>query len=179
MLQGQQQGEEGGMGQVEPAKAGQTRNCQGWNFWGLCAVTDPVGCSISPTGSCSWGWPGRNRAGRDELFQHHRDRAHCSPVITRTSAQGCGEGWGWDPSLQASLPIQAHLQCHGAALCVPFPVWSRTGGFKVSPLSVPPSAPLFPGAELCLIQALYLFSFSMHPSGALLRHKIIKMTVPR
>lgn len=84
---------------------------------------------------------------RDELFQHHRDRAHCSPVITRTSAQGCGEGWGWDPSLQASLPIQAHLQCHGAALCVPFPVWSRTGGFKVSPLSVPPSAPLFPGAS--------------------------------
>lgn len=53
-------------------------------------------------------------------------------------------------------------------------------------LSCPPSASpripaafLGPVAELRLVQALYLLSFSMHTSGALLRHKINKMTVPR
>lgn len=158
------------MGQVKPAKVGQIRSCQDWNFCRVCAVPDPglapwsrglfhQPCRELLLGTCGqepgWESPGegngdppcRNPGTGMELFQWHRDTGHPSPVIAGTSSQRCGEGWDWDPSLQASLPAQAHLQCHGAALCVPFPVWSSTGGFKVSPLSVPPSALLFLGAS--------------------------------
>lgn len=98
---------------------------------------------------------------------------HSSPVaFTRHISQHHG------PDLLPSmLPSSAAEQ--GAALVC------RTDHFNLPPpnAGLPASAQtaglLRPLAELCLVQALYLFSFSMHTSGALYRYKIIKMTVPR
>lgn len=150
----------------------------------------PVGCSISPAGSRSWGSPGRSRGGRAQdrgkgsLHAEIHAQGWSYPNTTRTEAIPVLSSPGHHPRGvgRAGIGIHPSSQCHGAALCVPFPVWNRTGGFKLSPLGLPPLIPaafLGPVAELCLVQALYLLSFSMHTSGALLRHKINKMTVPR
>lgn len=97
---------------------------------------------------------------------------HSSPVaFTRHISQRRG------PDLLPSMlpsPAAEHTE---ALAC-------RLDHFNLRPhAALPPSAQpaglLGPLAELCLVQALYLFSFSMHTSGALYRYKIIKMTVPR
>lgn len=126
-------------------------------------------------------------------------RRELSPV-------GVGEGWFWVPSQQRRpvTPPQWHSQDTSPSTvdqtCCPpcylpqLQSWQReqhwlAGRIILTYTPPPPHAGLpasaqtavllGPLAKLCLVQALYLFSFSMHTSGALYRYKIIKMTVPR
>lgn len=95
---------------------------------------------------------------RVELFQHHR--AYPSAVTTAGVWGGLGLG---------SIPpgtIPTPWSCSGVC---PSPSGAGLVALRCPPSVSPLSALLFP--EPCLVQALYLFSFSMHTSGAPLRHK--------
>lgn len=164
----------------------------------------PVGCSISPAGSCSWGCWGRSRGGRAQekgMGSLHAEihtqgwsysnttGTEVTPVLSSpghhpraVGRAGVGihpsrhHSQSWDPSQSRHISSAVELLCVSPSLSGAGLVALRCPP-SVSPLQ--PCCFLGPVAELCLIQALYLFSFSMHTSGALLRHKIINMTVPR
>lgn len=114
----------------------------------------PVGCSISPAGSCSWGSPGRSRGGtaqdrgKGSLHAEIHARGWSYPNTTGTEAIPVLSSLRHHPGGvgRAGIGIHPSSQCHGAALCVPFPVWSRTGGFKLSPFGLPPDPCCFLGA---------------------------------
>lgn len=136
----------------------------------------PVGCSISPAGSCSWGCPGRSRGGRAQdrgkgsLHAEIHARGWSYPNTTGTEAIPVLSSLGHHPRGvgRAGIGIHPSSQCHGAALCVPFPVWSRTGGFKLSPLGLPPRSLLLSWGlwQSCASFRLFIcFHFLCTPLG--------------
>lgn len=127
-------------------------------------VTQVLGIMERAQASCCWGGLG--------LGALPPKSRHSFPV---TSTKHISQRRGPDllPSLLPSPAAEqvAVLVCRTDPFHLPTP--------PDLPPSTQPAGLLGPLAELCLVRALYLFSFSMHTSGALYRYKIIKMTVPR